>query len=115
MNAYIVYDLDHWPTSQLSNFILKLCLFGVTNIAKNSDKNNYVCNGYRIAFDSTGSWSFANGFAGNVVIFRVDSSSSSHTDNLENNFLVLEEGPTDDINRSVGSAEKKFSIKFSKA
>ena len=115
MNAYIVYDLDHWPTSQLSNFILKLCLFGVTNIAKNSDKNNYVCNGYRIAFDSTGSWSFANGFVGNVVIFRFDSSSSSHTDNLENNFLVLQEGPTDDINGSVGSAEKKFSIKFGKA
>ena len=84
----------------------------MTNIAKNSDKSNYVCNGYRIALDSTGSWSFANGFAGNVVFFRVDSSSSSHTDNLENN-LELEEGPTDDINGSVGSVEKKFSIKFS--
>lgn len=60
MNAYIVFDLDFWPKSQLSNFILKLYLFGVTNIAKNIDKSNYVCNGYRIAFDSTGSWSFAN-------------------------------------------------------
>ena len=28
------------------------------------------------------------------VIFDVDNSSSSHTDNCKNNFLVLGEGPT---------------------
>ena len=29
-------------------------------------------------------------------------------------FLVLGEGPTDDINGSVGAAEQKFSVNFSK-
>ena len=31
------------------------------------------------------------------------------------NFLVLCEGPTDDINNSIATAKKKFSINFSKA
>ena len=34
----------------------------------------------------------------NVVIFGVDNSLSSHTDNIKNNFLILDKGPTDDIN-----------------
>ena len=45
------------------------------------------------------------------VNFGVDNSSSSHTDNCKNNFLVLGEGPTYGIN---GSFEKKSSINFSK-
>ena len=49
--------------------------------------------GYGIAFDELGSWSFDNDFARNVlVIFGVDNSCSSHTDNCKNNFLVLREG-----------------------
>ena len=44
-----------------------------------------------------------------------DNNASSHTDNCKNNFLLLGEGLTDDINGSVGSAEKNFSIKFGKA
>ena len=55
-----------------------------------------------------GSWSFGNDFARNVVIFSCDNSSSSHTDNRKNNFLVLGEGPTQGINDSTGSAEKNL-------
>ena len=40
---------------------------------------------------------------------------TSHTDNRKNSLLVLGKGPTDYINGSVGAAEKKFSINFSKA
>ena len=65
--------------------------------------------GFEVTFDSAGSWSFSNDSAANVIIFGVDNSSSSHADNHKNNFLVLGEGPT------FGSAEKKFSINFSKA
>ena len=49
-----------------------------------------------------------------VISFGVDNSSSSHADNCNNNFLVLSEGPTLGIEGSFGSAEKKFSINFSK-
>ena len=45
-----------------------------------------------------------------VITFGVKNSSSSHTDNRKNYFLVLIKGWTDDINRIVGTAEKKFSI-----
>ena len=44
-----------------------------------------------IAFDGEGSWSFSNDFTRNVVIFGVDNSSSSSTDNRKNNYLVLGE------------------------
>ena len=49
-----------------------------------------------------------NDFARNAVIFGVNNSSSSHTDNRKNNFLELGEGPTQGINNSTGSAEKKL-------
>ena len=45
----------------------------------------------------------------------MDNSSSSHSDNRKNNFLILGEGPTYGINESFGSLEKKFSINFTKA
>ena len=40
-------------------------------------------------------------------------SSSSHTNNQSNKFLVLGEGSTQDINDSSGAAEKKIGINFS--
>ena len=49
------------------------------------------------------------------MIFGGDNSSSSHTDNRKNNFLVLGEGPTSGINNTIGAAEKKISFNFSKA
>ena len=63
---------------------------------------------YRIAFDGKGEWSFGDGFARNVLIFGVDSSSSSHADTLKNDFLILGEGNTFDINGSFGAPEKKW-------
>ena len=76
---------------------------------------NFTYNGRGIAYDGEGSWSFGNGFARNVIIVGVDNSSSYHTDNGKNNFLVFGEGPTQSINDSTGAAEKKISIDFSKA
>ena len=64
--------------------------------------------GYGIAFDGKGSWSFSDDFARNVIMYGVDNSSSFHTDNLQNDFLILGE-------RSFGAPEKKFSINFTKS
>ena len=69
---------------------------------------NLTYNGRGIAYDGEGSWSFGNGFARNIIIFGVDNSSSYHTDNGKNNFLVFGEGPTQGINDSTGAAEKKI-------
>ena len=90
-----------------NNFEFKNWLSIATSIVKNSNKEKYVYSGYRIIFDSAGSWSFDNGTAKNVIIFGVDNSSSSHADNRKNIFLVLGEGLTFGINGDFGSAEKK--------
>ena len=50
--------------------------------------------------------SFDNDFAKNVIIFGVDNSSSSHSDNRRNNFFILGEGPTFGINGNFGFREK---------
>ena len=42
---YIVYDLVAWPKIPFRNFTLKHFLFGVTNVVKNSDKENYFYSG----------------------------------------------------------------------
>ena len=55
VHFYIVFDLDIWPRNLNNNFKFKNCLFGVTSIAKNSDKGKYVYKGYRIIFDGVGS------------------------------------------------------------
>ena len=87
----------------------------IPNIVKDRDKNKWAYSGYGIAFDCAGLWGFSNEFARNVIISGVDnSSSSSHADNHKNNVLVLAERPTDNINGSVGAAEKKLTINFSK-
>ena len=98
VDVYIVYDLAAWPRNPTNNFIFKNCLFGATNIAKNSDKEKYVYSGYGIAFDSAGSWSFSNGTTRNFIIFGVDCSLSSHVYSRKNNFLILGLGPTYGIN-----------------
>ena len=73
-----------------------------------------VYSGYRITFDSAGFWSFGNDAARNVIMFGVDNSSSSHSNNRKKNVLLLGKGPTFGINGIFGVAEKKFDINFSK-
>ena len=83
------------PTNNLK---FKNCFFRAASIVKNSDNEKYVNNGYGIIFDSAFLWSFNNDIARNVIIFTANNSSSSHTDNHKNKFLVLSEGPVFGIN-----------------
>ena len=53
-----------------------------------SDKRKWVCYSCRIDFHEAGLWSFGNSFARNVVIFRVENSSSFLSDKHKNNFLI---------------------------
>ena len=63
VNVYIIYDLVAWQRNPTNNFKFKNCLFGATNIVKNSDKEKYVYNGYGITFDSGVSWRYNDDFA----------------------------------------------------
>ena len=89
VNVYIVYELNAWSRNPTNNFKFKNCLFGATNIVKNSDKEKYVYSGCWITFDSAGFWSFDNDTARNVIVFGVDNSSSSHSDNCKNNLILI--------------------------
>ena len=81
-----------------------------TNIVTNNNKEKYVYSRYEIAFDGKGSWSFNGDITNNIIIFPVDISSSSHTDNLKNYFLILDEGDTFGINGSFGAPKKLILI-----
>ena len=84
-------------------------------IKKDSAKSNYVYSGYGIASDELSSCSFGNDFAMNFITIGVNISASYHIDNSKNKFLLLGDVPSDEINDSIGAAEKKFRISFSKA
>ena len=47
--------------------------------------------GYGIQFNGAVSWSFGKDLSKNVIIFAIDNSSSSHTDNCNNRLSVLGE------------------------
>ena len=108
VNVCIDYNLVVWSKNLTSNFRFKNCLFRTTSAVKTSDKENYIYRGYGITFGSAGSWSFEDNFARNVIIFGADNSSSPHSDNRKNNFLILGQGPTYGINENIGSSEEKF-------
>ena len=83
-------------------------MFGTVKLVRNAIKSKFIYNGWGIEFDGEDEWSFGNNYAGNVLIFGVDNSASSHTDSRKNNFLLLGEGTNFDINGSNGAAEKKL-------
>ena len=62
--------------------------------------------GYGITFDRGDWWSFGNSTARGVIIFGVYNSSSSHVENIKNNFLILGLGLTFGINGISFTKEK---------
>ena len=81
-------------------------MFGATDLVKNSDKEKYVHNGYGIAFDGKGKWSFGNDLAKNVIVFGVDKKWIFNF-RWRSKFFV--------INERFGAPEKKIDINFTKA
>ena len=77
LNLYIVYELNNWSDNPSNDFEIRNCLFGTAKLVRNTIKRKFIYNGRRLAFDTTGSWSF-----GNI--------SSIHTDKCKINLLVLD-------------------------
>ena len=106
LNLYIAYELNNWPRNPINSFTLKNYFFGTVNLVRIAIKSKFTYNDQGTAFDGEDSWSLDNDYARNAVVFDVDNSSSSHTDNRKNNFFVLCERPTQGINDSTGLEEK---------
>ena len=66
--------------------------------------------GYRTTIGNSGSWSFDNNTPRNVIIFGVDNSSSSQSDNLKNYFLILGECLTFEIMEALIYQRKKLAL-----
>ena len=87
-------------------------MLGAVTLTKNADIDKYGYSGYGIGFDRRGSFLFPGvGFGQNVLIFGVDVSFSAHIDNNKKVILVLEKGPTQELEHTL-TAEKIYSINF---
>ena len=111
VNIYIVYELGA-STSHNNDLTLKNCLFGAVTLTKNADIEKYGYSGYGIGFHRRSSFSFPSvRFGQNVLILGVDMSSSAHIDNEKKDILVIRNGQTQGLERTL-SAEKMYSINF---
>ena len=92
VNIYIVYEIEgsvnisSYPT--LENF-----LFGAVKLTNHVDVDLYKYSGYGIGFDRKGFYSFGDEVGRNVIILRVDMSSSPYIDNKGKDILILGRGP----------------------
>ena len=105
VNIYIVYEIS--KSINISDYpTLENCLFGAVSLTKNADIDKYKYSGYGIGFDRHGSFSFpGTGLGRNVIIFGVDMSSSTKIDNRKKDILILDKGPTQELEHRL-SAEK---------
>ena len=111
VNIYIVYEINKnynigsYPT-------LENCLFGAVSLTKHPDLDEHKYFGYGIEFDRKEKFSIGNGFGRNCIIFGVDMSSSVHVDHKKQDMLILGEGPTQGLDGTTLTAEKKYSMNF---
>ena len=90
VNIYIVYEPGA-SSSHNNDPTLKSYLFGEVTLTKNADIDKYGHFGYGNAFDRKTVFSFPGSeFGQNIIIFRVDMSSSAHIDNKKGVLISLE-------------------------
>ena len=90
-------------------------LFGAVKLTKNSDIDKYEYSEYETGFGDHGFFSHLSGGTGrNVIISGVAMSSSSNIDNKGKYILILGKRPTQGLGEHSLSAEKTYSINFTK-
>ena len=113
VNFYIVYETE--KSVNISNYsTLENGLFDAVKLTKYVDIDLYKYSGYGIRFDRKGSRSIGNEVGRNVIIFGVDMSSSSKIDNEGKDILILGKGPTQGLGEDSLTAEKLYSVNFTK-
>ena len=91
-------------------------MFGSVGLTKNADLRKYKYSGYGIGFDSRSELSLPGGtMEENVIIFAADMSSSVHVDNKGKDILILGEGPTQGLDKTILIAEAKHPINFTES
>ena len=91
-------------------------MFGAIKISKNADPDKYPYSGYGIGFYSRSLFSVPSfDWVINVIIFGVDMSSSVHTDNENQDILILGKGSTQGLDNTTLTTEGEYSINFSRS
>ena len=112
VKIYILYEIQ--KIVNISDYpTIQNCLFGAVKLTKHVDVDKYKYSGYGIGFDSKGFFSIGDEIRRNIIIFRVDMSSSSFIDNKKKYFLILGKGPTQGLEHTL-AAEKMYLINFTK-
>ena len=114
MNLYVVYEITNFLDVN-SHPTLTNALFGAVKLNKNADIDKYKFFGYGIGLDGDGFYSHpSGGTVRNVIIVGADMSSSVHADNKGKDILILGKGPTQGLGEHSLTAEKMYSINFTK-
>ena len=114
VNTYVVYEITSFPNIY-SNPTLTNILFRAVKLTKNADIDIYKYSGYGIGFDNKGFYSYpGDGTGKNVIIFATDMTSSIEIDNKGKDILILGRDPTQGLGERSLSAEKMYSINFTK-
>ena len=93
--------------------MLNNCLFGLVKLTKTADPDNYKYSNYCIWFDFRSDFLFTNASMGkNVIIFKIDMSSSVHLDGKNKDILILAEWPTQGLDDMALTAEAVYPINF---
>ena len=118
VNIYINYEIIRVVNiskySSNDNYAtLENALFGAVSLTKNADIDKYRYSGYGIGFDRGSNFSFSrSGFGRNVIIFGVDMSSSTKTDDMKKDVLILDKGPKQELEHTLRGEEMNL-INFS--
>ena len=88
------FDISNYPT-------LESCLFGAYNLKKHPDIDQYKFSGYDTGVDRNGPFSLRNEIGRNLIIFRVNMSSSLYIDNKKKYVLILGKGPTQGLEHTL--------------
>ena len=92
---------------------LNNCVFRSVRLTKYADPDKDKYSGYSKGFDSCSEFSVTDGSVGkNVIIFRVDMSSSVHIDKNKKDILVLGKGTTQGLDNATLTAEAIYPINF---
>ena len=92
VNIFIAYEVDK-SVNVGSYPVLENCLFGAVKLTKNIDIDLYKYFGYGFGFDRKGFFSIGDENDRKVIIFGVDMSSSSNTDNKKKYILTFGKVP----------------------
>ena len=118
VNIYIVYEISFSTCGYDEYTVLENSLFGAIKLVKNADIDKYKYSGYGISFDRRGTFSCpTGGFSCIVIIFGADMSCTCyvHVDNKKKVILILGEGPTQILDGTTLTAERKYSINFTES